>query len=131
MRTLIVEDDVVAQTLLAELLRAYSDVEVLQTATGAMERVEDALQHGEHYDLICLDIGLADEDGRDVLARLRELEEAAGRWPSSYATKVVMTTGRKAGKDIIEAFRMNCDGYLVKPIVADKLRGELERLNLA
>jgi len=131
MKTLIVEDDAVAQTLLAELMRAYSEVEVLQSAGSAMERVEDALQNGDPYDLICLDIGLAGEDGRQVLRRLRELEEAAGRWPSSYATKVVMTTGRSKGKDIMETFRMNCDGYLVKPIGAEKLRGELERLHLA
>ncbi len=129
-RVLIVEDDSVAQTRLRGLLREYGDVDAVFNATEAMLLVEETMLDGQGYDLICLDIGLLDVDGTVVLKRVRELEDHLGRWRSSQATRVVMTTGRSGPKDIFDAFRKNCDGYLIKPIDRSMLRTELERLNL-
>lgn len=130
MRALLVEDDMVAQTLLGGLLREYGDVDTLPSGSEAMLRLEEAMMNGDAYDLICLDIGLVDGDGTKVLQRIRELEDHLGRWKASEATRVVMTTGRSGPKDIVDAFKKNCDGYLVKPIGRDKLRQELDRLGL-
>lgn len=127
-KALLVEDDMVAQTLLGGLLREYGDVDTLPSGSEAMLRLEEAMIDGHGYDLICLDIGLIDGCGTKVLERIRELEDHLGRWKE--ATRVVMTTGRSSPKDIVDAFKKNCDGYLVKPIGRDKLRQELDRLGL-
>ncbi len=129
-KILIVEDDSVAQTLLRGLLREYGDVDAVFNATEAMLRIEETMLDGQGYDLVCLDIGLLDADGTVVLKRVRELEDHLGRWRSSEATRVVMTTGRSGPKDIFDAFKKNCDGYLIKPIDRRMLRTELERLKL-
>jgi two-component system, chemotaxis family, chemotaxis protein CheY len=132
-RALVVEDDLVAQLLLAELVGEYAEVDVAGSAEQARGAIEAALQGGKPYDLVCLDIGLlgSKQSGIDILRELRTAEAALGRWPAKNAAKVIMTTGSNAAGDIIGAFRQNCDGYLKKPVSAQNLEKELLRVGFA
>lgn len=132
-RALVVEDDLVAQLLLAELVGEYAEVDVAGSAEQARGAIEAALQGGKPYDLVCLDIGLlgSKQSGIDILRELRTAEAALGRWPAKNAAKVIMTTGSNAAGDIIGAFRQNCDGYLKKPVSAQSLEKELLRVGFA
>ena len=130
MRILIAEDDTVARTMLAALLAKHGTCEAVADGVTAAAALEVALRAGRPYDLVCLDINMPGNTGLEVLAVLRALEKGADL-PLGLGAKVVMTTSLGDAPHVMEAFRSNCDGYLVKPVAADKLRGLLTKLGLA
>lgn len=94
-----------------------------------MEAVNTALEAGEHYDLICLDIMMPKMDGHEALRIFRDQEEARGI-RSSEGAKILMTTALSDIQSVMEAYRNLCDGYLTKPIEKAKLLEELRNLKL-
>jgi two-component system, chemotaxis family, chemotaxis protein CheY len=129
MKTLIVEDDFTSRLLLQELLKSYGPSHVAVNGEEAVEAVNTALEAGEHYDLICLDIMMPKMDGHVALRIFRDQEEARGI-RSSEGAKIVMTTALSDIQSVMEAYRNLCDGYLTKPIEKAKLLEELRNLRL-
>jgi CheY-like chemotaxis protein len=70
MRVLIVEDEPSAQTALASILSARSDVEHFDSANDASEALEKLATHS--YDVLLLDINLLDLSGTQLVDQLRE-----------------------------------------------------------
>ena len=117
-RTILVCDD---NELLVELLsfrlenKGYS---VLIARDGA-EAVALAEQH--RPDAIILDMMMPVMDGQLVLRRLRSQTETA-------AIPVIMLTARKQQRDIVDAFDLGANDYLVKPFIPEELMMRLARL---
>ena len=117
-RTILVCDD---NELLVELLsfrlenKGYS---VLIARDGA-QAVELAEQHLP--DAIILDTMMPVMDGQLVLRRLRSQSETA-------AIPVIMLTARKQQRDIVDAFDLGANDYLVKPFIPEELMMRLARL---
>ena len=103
-RVLVVEDDA---GLRAALLRglAGSHVEIAQAATGA-SALAIATRRENPFDVIVLDIGLPDADGRDVCQALR----ARG-----VKAMVLFLTARGQVGDQLSGFASGGDDYLTKP----------------
>jgi two-component system response regulator RegX3 len=98
MRLLVIEDDLtIAEPLRTGLLREGFDVDLV--GTGA-----DALAAGE-CDLVLLDLGLPDLDGRVICQRLRER--------SSVPIIVVSAHGEEI--DRVSLLELGADDYVVKP----------------
>ena len=129
MKTLIVEDDFTSRLLLQELLKSYGPSHTAVNGEEAVEAVNTALEAGEHYDLVCLDIMMPKMDGHEALRIFRDQEEARGI-RSSEGAKIVMTTALSDIQSVMEAYRNLCDGYLTKPIEKAKLLEELRHLKL-
>ena len=129
MKTLIVEDDFTSRLLLQELLKSYGPSHIAVNGEEAVDAVNAALEAGEHYDLICLDIMMPKMDGQVALLIFRDQEEARGI-RSSEGAKIVMTTALSDIQSVMEAYRNLCDGYLTKPIEKAKLLEELRNLKL-
>ena len=129
MKTLIVEDDFTSRLLMQELLKGYGLPHVAINGREAVDAVRVALESGQPYDLICLDIMMPGMDGHQALKEIRALEDAKGIF-SSEGAKILMTTALTDMKNKIDAFSGLCDGYLTKPIHKDLLLGELRKLNL-
>jgi two-component system chemotaxis response regulator CheY len=129
MKTLIVEDDFTSRLLLQELLKSYGPSHIAVNGEEAVEAVNTALEAGEHYDLICLDIMMPKMDGHEALRIFRDQEEARGI-RSSEGAKILMTTALSDIQSVMEAYRNLCDGYLTKPIEKAKLLEELRNLKL-
>jgi two-component system chemotaxis response regulator CheY len=130
MKTLIVEDDVVSRILLQELLQSHGPAHVAVNGREAVAAVAAALQCGEPYDLICLDIMMPEMDGQQALREIRALEaqqSASGK----AGAKILMTTARYETENVMGAFREQCDGYLVKPVDEAKLCKYLRWFGLA
>ncbi|MCB1342900.1 MAG: response regulator, partial [Pseudooceanicola sp.] len=68
-KILLVDDDDDLREALSEQLVMTEDFDVFEAASGskAMERVREAL-----YDLVILDVGLPDTDGRELCKRMRK-----------------------------------------------------------
>jgi len=119
-KILIAEDDFTSRLLLQELLKSYGSCHVAVNGKEAVMATEAALEAGDPYDLICLDIMMPEMDGRAALQEMRRREEARGIL-SSWGSKIVMTTALDDGENIFASFYDLCDGYLIKPIEKAKL----------
>jgi len=128
MKTLVVEDDFTSRKLLQRFLSQYGECDVAVSGTEAVEAFQNALEE-RRYDLVCLDIKLPNKDGQKVLTEIREMEKAKGILGLEGA-KIIMTTACGDSKNVIPAFRAQCDAYLVKPFDCPKLLGDLKSLGL-
>ncbi|MDP9463548.1 MAG: response regulator transcription factor [Actinomycetota bacterium] len=98
MKLLLVEDDkAIADTLLEGLTSAGHTV--VHVTTGAQALTE----HG--HELVLLDLGLPDMDGRDVCRQLRQRS----------TTPIIMLTARSEEFDRVLGLELGADAYVTKP----------------
>src|SRR5260370_16134808 len=70
MRVLIVDDEPLAQTALANILSARGDVEHFDSASDAVEALEKLATHS--YDVLLLDINMMDLSGTELGDQIRK-----------------------------------------------------------
>jgi two-component system, chemotaxis family, chemotaxis protein CheY len=127
MNILIVEDDSVSSTLIGAILAPYGTCQTVGDGKLAVAAFRNALISHTPYDLICLDIMLPEFDGQYVLRQFRKME-AEHSIGGLDGAKVIMITALGDRRNIIEAFRSQCEGYIVKPIRKDKVLAQLREL---
>lgn len=129
MKTLIVEDELTSRVLLREILKRYGVPSVAMNGREAVDAVRAALEAGEPFDLVCLDIMMPEMDGQEALKRIRQLEADAGVDADKRA-RVIMTTAHADRDNVLAAIQGQCDYFLVKPIDGRVLLDELRRMGL-
>ena len=120
LRMLLVEDDFTSRLVLQIFLARYGECHVAVNGREAVEAVRCALERGERYDLICMDILMPEMNGGEAVRKVRSMEEAKGIFSTS-GSKIIMTTALDDMKEVIRCFKELCDAYLVKPIDLAKL----------
>ncbi len=98
MKLLLVEDDKAIADSLVEGLTAAGHT-VVHVTTGAQALTE----HG--HELVLLDLGLPDLDGRDVCRQLRQRS----------TTPIIMLTARSEEFDRVLGLELGADDYVTKP----------------
>jgi two-component system chemotaxis response regulator CheY len=78
MKTLIVEDDLISRKLMVKYLTQYSKCDVAVNGEEALQYFNMALNEGQLYDLITLDIMMPKMDGQQVLKEIRRIESEKG-----------------------------------------------------
>jgi two-component system chemotaxis response regulator CheY len=113
-RSLVVDDAKVTQLILERILSGYGDCRVAKSGKEAVLAFTQALDEDRSYDLICLDMGLPDFGGLDVLGKIREIEHERGTLEDRRVRVIAIT----ADSDIetVRAFTQLGDGYILKPI---------------
>ncbi|MGD0297990.1 MAG: response regulator [Bryobacteraceae bacterium] len=129
LRALLVEDDFASRLLLQTFLSRYGECHIAVNGREAVEAVRSALERGERYDLICMDIMMPEMDGREAVRRARALEVEHGILSSSGA-KIIMTTAVEDMKEVIRCFQELCDAYLMKPIDLAQLLSHMRSYQL-
>jgi two-component system chemotaxis response regulator CheY len=130
LKILVVEDEFISRTLLIEMMAVYGICHVAVDGREAMDVLRRSFEHGERYDLVCLDIMMPEMDGQEVLTEIRAMERQLGL-SGRQATKVIMTTALTDSQSIMKAFTEgHCEAYLTKPIDRSKLIATLRDLNL-
>lgn len=129
MKALIVDDEFTSQLILQKLLMEYGNTQIVSSGRDAINAFSDALMLNEPFDLICLDIMMPDIDGQQVLKEMRALEDMEGIHGKD-CVKVIMISSLSDKKNIMQAFKSQCEAYLVKPVDAGKLREHLEAFGL-
>lgn len=114
MKILVAEDDFVSQFLMKEYLHDYGTVQLAVTGKEAVDLATAALDAGEPFDLISLDIMMPEMDGQQALQEIRDAESTSAA-SQGKRSKIVMTTALAEQDQMLQAFRSQCDGYLVKP----------------
>lgn len=112
---LIVDDDRILRTTLAEQLRAEG--EFLPAEAESAAAAEALLTSADaRYDAIILDVGLPDADGRDLCQRLRR---AGVKMP------IIMLTGADSESDVIRGLDSGANDYIAKPFRIGELLARL------
>ena len=128
MRTLIVEDDFTNRLLLQTLLARHGECHVAVNGREAVEAFRLAQVEDRGYDLICMDITMPEMDGHQAIQAIRRLEKPGGS--SSYPVTIIVTTASNEQDDVSMAQQEACNGYLLKPIDARRLKALLRKLGL-
>ncbi|MEV6372468.1 response regulator transcription factor [Micromonospora musae] len=106
-RLLLIEDDLAIRTPLIRALRERGHA--VAAASTAMAGLRDALE--ERPDLVVLDLGLPDLDGRELLRMLRAVS----------SVPVIVATARDDETEIVRVLDAGADDYVVKPFTAAQL----------
>jgi two-component system chemotaxis response regulator CheY len=123
LKILVVEDDFSCRVLLQALMAKYGDCHVAVNGREAVVAFTGALEEGEPYDLICMDINMPGMGGKEAVNRIRMIEKSKGR--ISNGVRIFMTTSLRDMKTIVASFKLLCDAYLFKPINGAELDDHL------
>ena len=126
-RFLIVDDDSTCRELLQLLLSRYGQCDLTHDGHEAAAAYRIALDSGQRYDLVCLDIMMPEMDGHATLKAIRAVE-AERHILGSDGVPVLMLTASEDPRDCIRAFTEGCECYLSKPIREKALMLEVRRL---
>ena len=114
---LLVDDDQSLREALAEQLAVYEEFKTEEAATGA-KGLEAAKE--EHADLILLDVGLPDVDGREVCRMMRK---------AGVKAPIIMLTGADSEADTILGLESGANDYVTKPfkfgVLLARIRAQL------
>ena len=116
-KILLVDDDDDLRSALSEQLIMTEDFDVFEAENGhnAMERAKEQL-----YDLVILDVGLPDTDGRELCRLMRK---------QGVKCPVLMLTGHDSDADTILGLDAGANDYVTKPfkfpVLLARIRAQL------
>jgi two-component system, LytTR family, response regulator len=114
MRILIVDDEPLARTALANVLAARSDIEAFDSAENAVEALEKLQK--EQYDVMLLDIDLPELSGIELADRLNK---SARSVPA-----VIFVTAHE--EHAVAAFETHAVDYVLKPFANERIHEALD-----
>jgi two-component system cell cycle response regulator DivK len=117
---LIVEDNVRNYALLARLL-SFMGIRRVEWKRSGWQVLEFARDTMIRVDLILLDIHLPEEDGYEVLGRLRQESRFRN-------TRIVAVTADVSKSNLDRAKSVGFDGFLAKPINVDVFPDQIRRI---
>ena len=114
---LIVEDDADLREALIEQLSLYEEFEI-SSETSATRGVQAA--RNDHVDLLLMDVGLPDMDGREAVKLLRK---------GGFKAPIIMLTGHDTDSDTILGLEAGANDYVTKPfrfaVLLARIRAQL------
>jgi DNA-binding response OmpR family regulator len=118
-KILMVDDDADLREALADQLVMTEEFDVFEAADGAagLERAREQL-----YDLVLLDVGLPDMDGRELCRLLRK---------QGVKCPIIMLTGIVSDSDQIQGLEAGANDYVSKPfklpVLLARIRAQLRQ----
>jgi len=116
---LIVDDDEDLRATLVEQLRLYEEFDILQEATAAkgVQTARNAVA-----DLLIMDVGLPDMDGREAVKILRK---------GGFRAPIIMLTAQDTDSDTILGLEAGANDYVTKPfrfaVLLARIRAQLRQ----
>jgi DNA-binding response OmpR family regulator len=122
-KILLIDDDEDLREALSEQLLMTEDFDVHEGASGA-EALEKVKQHS--YDLLVLDVGLPDTDGRELCRLIRK---------QGVKCPILMLTGHDTDSDTILGLDAGANDYITKPfkfpVLLARMRAQLRQHELS
>lgn len=110
-RLLIVDDEPqILRSLTPGLVAAGCDVESVGTANDALRAAA-----GNNFDVLIVDLGLPDMDGKDLIAKVREWSD----------TPIIVLSARHAESEKIAALDLGANDFVNKPFSIGELMARL------
>ena len=117
---LIVDDDAELREALVEQLALHND----EFETTSVDNGAKAVQHAKasQVDLVIMDVGLPDVDGREAVRILRK---------SGFKSPIIMLTGHDTDSDTILGLESGANDYVTKPfrfaVLLARIRAQLRQ----
>jgi DNA-binding response OmpR family regulator len=102
-KILICDDDNDLREALVEQLSLYEEFETIQTDTATKGI---GLARNDQIDLLIMDVGLPDMDGREAVKLLRK---------NGFKAPIIMLTGHDTDSDTVLGLEAGANDYVVKP----------------
>ncbi len=102
-RVLLVDDDGELRGNLVEQLAQYREFDLVEAGTAAEAMLE---VRNAHIDLMLLDVGLPDMDGREAVKIMRR---------EGFKSPIIMLTGQDSDADQILGLESGANDYVTKP----------------
>lgn len=119
-RVLLVEDDeVIAHLVQHRLQRSGMEVVHLDSGAAARDLIEEAST--SDFDIALLDVKLPGADGFELLQILKDR-------PGWTDVPVIMVTSMGQESDVVRAFELGADDYVLKPLSPRELLARIHRL---
>lgn len=116
---LLIDDDEELREVLVDQLSLYEEFDVLQEGT-ATKGVQTA--RGGMIDLVVMDVGLPDMDGREAVKVLRK---------GGFKAPIIMLTGHDTDSDTILGLEAGANDYITKPfkfaVLLARIRAQLRQ----
>jgi DNA-binding response OmpR family regulator len=116
-KILVVDDDNELRGALKEQLALHEEfeAEAVDTAQAALQQAKNG-----HFDLVLMDVGLPDMDGREAVRILRK---------NGFKSPIIMLTGQDADSDTILGLEAGANDYVTKPfrfaVLLARIRAQL------
>jgi len=118
-KILIVDDDNDLRTALVEQIALHDEFEAMAVDSGA--KGVQAAKAGE-FDLVIMDVGLPDIDGREAVRMLRK---------NGFKAPIIMLTGHDTDSDTILGLESGANDYITKPfrfaVLLARIRAQLRQ----
>ena len=118
-KILIVDDDDELRESLKEQLALYDEFDLVTASTAGKGLEQSKLGH---FDLVILDVGLPDMDGRELCKQLRK---------NGFKSPVIMLTGNATDADMILGLDAGANDYVTKPfkfaVLLARIRAQLRQ----
>ncbi len=118
-KILIVDDDADIRNTLVEQLALHEEFEALSAETGAQGIAEATARN---VDLVIMDVGLPDTDGREAVQTLRK---------NGFKPPVIMLTAHDTDSDTILGLESGANDYVAKPfrftVLLARIRSQLRQ----
>ena len=118
-KILLVDDDLELREALVEQLSLYEEFDISQEDCAA-KGIQTA--RSDHFDLLIMDVGLPDMDGREAVKLLRK---------GDFKAPIIMLTGHDTDSDTILGLEAGANDYVTKPfrfaVLLARIRAQLRQ----
>ncbi|MEK7233492.1 MAG: response regulator [Elusimicrobiota bacterium] len=116
-RILVIDDDAHIRVLIADLLGLHGhEIDVADDGVEAINHLKK-----NNYDLMIIDRNMPNLSGIDAVAIIRTNRKFKD-------LKILMVTADQFPNDIVKAFELDIDGYMVKPFDVESLLVKVEKI---
>lgn len=102
-KILVCDDDAELRSALVEQLRLYDEFQIKEADSGT---AAVQIAKSDHFDLLIMDVGLPDIDGREAVKILRK---------GGFRSPVILLTGHDGEADTILGLEAGANDYVTKP----------------
>ncbi len=126
---LVVEDELTTRLLLRNMLSEYGICDGAVNGIEGWEAWRIALEKEVPYHLVFLDIKMDGLNGIELLKKIRDREKKDSIYGKNR-TRIVMCTGVQDINMVFATFRLQSDGYIIKPVSKLAMTKQIRKLNL-
>ncbi|MDR3580053.1 MAG: response regulator [Oryzomonas sp.] len=129
-KCLIVDDDLLGRELISQYLQSVPVVDTAVDGQDAVEKFRTAMEAGDPYELILLDIVMPDMDGIAAGKEIRKLERELAL-TADEQVKIIMLTALNTPHNVMQSMlSAQSSAYLIKPVEPEKVRKTIGKLGL-